>query len=98
MIFVSGTSGVIEGFQGSDPYAQARRAIENIENVLKRSGASLQDVVRTRVFLTRGTDWKEVARAHEEFFGNILPASSMLVCEFLDPKILVEIEADAVVP
>ena len=71
--------------------------IRKIEDVLENADGSLEDIVRTRVFLNRKADWKQVAKAHSEFFGKILPASSMLVCEFLDPKILVEIEADALV-
>lgn len=98
-VFVSGTTGVKED---SDPtsknesYEQTKRAIEKIEDVLHRAGCLLKDVVSTRVFISREADWKEVARAHSEFFGKILPASSMLICEFLDPRILVEIEAQAV--
>jgi enamine deaminase RidA (YjgF/YER057c/UK114 family) len=80
----------------NNSYHQAVRAIKNIESALKEAGCSLEDVVRTRVFLRRDADWKDVARAHSEFFGGVLPASSMLVVDFLDPKILVEIEADAV--
>ena len=100
MVFVSGTSGVKEDDSptlGSESYDQARRAIKKIEEVLQRADCSLKDVVLTRVFVSRGADWKEVAKAHSEFFGDVLPSSSMLVCEFLDPRILVEIEAEAVV-
>ncbi len=100
MVFVSGTTGVPE--KGSfDPqnvsYEQAREAISKIAHVLGKVDCSLKDVVSTRVYLSRNTDWKQVAKAHLEFFGDILPTSSMLVCEFLDPRILVEIEAQAVV-
>jgi len=99
MIFVSGTTGT--DAMGSlvsevDSYAQTKQAILNIRAALEKVGASLSDVVRTRVFVSAKTSWQEIERAHLEFFESIMPASSMLVCSFLDPKILVEIEADAV--
>jgi enamine deaminase RidA (YjgF/YER057c/UK114 family) len=99
LIFVSGTTGVDSNGElvSSDAHAQAKKAIENIETALRKGGSSLDDVVRTRVFVTQYTDWKEVARVHKEAFDKILPASSMLVCNFLDPRILVELEADAIV-
>lgn len=100
-VFVSGTTGVKEDggatASGNESYAQTMRAITKIEDVLQRADCALKDVVSTRVFISREADWKQVARAHFEFFGEILPSSSMLVCEFLDPRILVEIEAQAVV-
>ena len=100
MIFVSGTTGT--DTRGSlvsdeDSYAQVKQAIQNIQTALEKVGASLRDVVRTRVFVSTKANWKDIAKAHLEFFGSIMPASSMLVCSFLDPKILVEIEADAAV-
>ena len=99
-IFVSGTTGTdADGklVSAQDSYAQTKKAIENIESALSKAGASLMHVVRTRVFVRADADWHSVAKAHEESFHSILPASSMLVCSFLDPNILVEIEADAVV-
>ena len=99
LIFVSGTTGTEASGQGTlaeDSYLQSKRSISNIENALNKAGASLINVVRTRVFVSPKAEWHSVARAHEEAFGTILPASSMLVCNFLDPNILVEIEADAV--
>ena len=98
-IFVSGTTGVDYGGDSnpSDAYAQSKRAIENIDSALKKLGGSLHDVVRTRVFIRSDVDWQLAAKAHEEFFGSILPASTMLATGFLDPRILVEIEADAIV-
>jgi len=100
MVFVSGTTGTDS--TGSlvsevDSYAQAKQAIQNIQIAVEKAGASLSDVVRTRVFVSARANWQDVGRAHLEFFGSIMPASSMLVCSFLDPRILVEIEADAAV-
>src|SRR5712692_504523 len=98
-IFVSGTTGVdyeSDTNSTSSAYAQTKRAIENIKTALGKLDSSLKDVVRTRVFIGTDVDWKEVARAHEEFFGSVLPASTMVSTGFLDPRILVEIEADAV--
>ena len=98
LVFVSGTTGTDQSGRlvSNDSYAQAKQTIQNIESALEKTGAALTNVVRTRVFLSPNADWRSVARAHEEAFGSILPASSMLVCNFLDPGILVEIEADAV--
>jgi enamine deaminase RidA (YjgF/YER057c/UK114 family) len=98
MIVVSGTTGtdsIGNLVSDVDSYSQARQAIQNIQTAVEKAGASLRDVVRTRVFVSAKANWQDVARAHLEFFGSIMPASSMLVCSFLDPKILVEIEADA---
>lgn len=96
-IFVSGTTGVdYEGGAAPDAYSQMSRAIQNISSALSKLGGSLSDVVRTRVFIRADVDWNEVARAHQEAFGSVLPASTMISTGFLDPRILVEIEADAV--
>lgn len=81
-----------------DPYAQATRCIEVIREVLESAGASLTDVVRTRMFVTNIDQWKEIGRAHKEAFGDIMPATTMVeVSRLIDPRMLVEIEADAVV-
>jgi enamine deaminase RidA (YjgF/YER057c/UK114 family) len=81
-----------------DPAAQTRRCFEIIEQALKEAGAGLDQVVRTRTFLTDISQWEEVGRAHGEIFGEIRPASTMVqVTRFIDPDWLVEIEADAVV-
>jgi enamine deaminase RidA (YjgF/YER057c/UK114 family) len=79
-----------------DAYAQARRCIEIIAAALNEAGAGLEHVVRTRMFVTDIEKWQEVARAHHEAFGEVMPATSMVeVSKLIDPAMLVEIEADA---
>ena len=81
-----------------DPYAQATRCIEVIREVLESAGAGLSDVVRTRMFVTNIDQREDIGRAHKEAFGNIMPATTMVeVSRLIDPRMLVEIEADAVV-
>ena len=81
-----------------DPYAQAKQCIRVIEESLAKAGAGLRDVVRTRTFVTDIELWPEIARAHREAFGEIMPATSMVeVKRLIDPAMLVEIEADAIV-
>lgn len=81
----------------NDAYAQTRFIIEKIEAVLKRAGASLSDVVRTRMFVTDISRWEEYGRAHGEYFGTIKPCTSMIeVKGLIDPEYLIEIEATAV--
>jgi enamine deaminase RidA (YjgF/YER057c/UK114 family) len=81
----------------SDAYGQARRCFEIVLSALAEVGAGAEDVVRTRCFLTRAGDWEEVARAHGEVFAGVRPASSMIVVTgFIDPRWLLEVEADAV--
>lgn len=100
LVFVSGT--VAWGPDGKlvgkgDVYAQAKQTIANIEGYLREAGANLEDVVRTRIYLTDIGRWQEVARAHREAFGDARPASSMLAIGGLaEPEMLVEIEAVAV--
>jgi enamine deaminase RidA (YjgF/YER057c/UK114 family) len=81
-----------------DPAAQTRRCIEIIRAALEKAGASLNDVIRTRIFFTRQQDWEAIGKAHGEMFGAIRPASTtVVVAALLDDQWLVEIEADAVV-
>jgi len=99
-VYVSGTtafdtSGQIVG--KNDPYTQTVKIIRTIETALQKAGASLKDVVRTRIYLVNIDDWQEIGRAHGEFFSTIKPATSMIeVKQLIQPEILVEIEADAV--
>ena len=90
-----GADGKITG--AGDPVAQTRRCFEIIEEALNEAGASLENVIRTRIFLTDISHWEEIGRVHGEIFGEIRPASTMVqVSRFIDPGWLVEIEADAV--
>ncbi len=79
-----------------DAYVQARQTLSNVEAALAQVGARLQDVVRTRMYVTDITQWEAVARAHGEYFADIRPVTAMLeVSSLLDPRMMVEIEADA---
>jgi len=96
-VHVSGTTGTgPDGTLAPDMYSQTAQALKTIAAALANAGASLQDVVRTRIFVTDISQWEEAARAHGEVFGEIRPASSILEIKGLvSPQMLVEIEADA---
>jgi enamine deaminase RidA (YjgF/YER057c/UK114 family) len=81
-----------------DAYGQARRCLEIVVAALEEAGAAVSDVIRTRCYIVDARDWEEVGRAHGEVFADVRPASSMIVVTgFIDPRWLVEIEADAVI-
>ncbi|MTD45222.1 RidA family protein [Conexibacter sp. W3-3-2] len=98
-VHVSGCTAIGEDGQvvgPGDVYLQAQQCLRNIERALAQAGATLQDVVRTRVYLLDASRWEDAGRAHGEVFGEIRPANTMLeVAALLDPRLLVEIEADA---
>lgn len=99
-IEVAGTTAMQDGVVvgAGDPYAQARFVLQTIENALKELGADMSHIVRTRMFVTDISRWEEVGKAHGEFFGQIQPVATMVeVSALIDPLLMVEIEAEAII-
>lgn len=99
-IFVSGTTGSdANGKVAGDTYAQTKQALQNIISALQQAGAAAENVVRTRIFMTDIGQWEAAGKAHGEIFGDIRPVTTMVeVKRLIAPEMLVEIEADALIP
>ena len=102
LVWVAGTTATNDLGQlvgPGDPYAQTIQILTNIQQALFRAGATLEDVVRTRIFVTNINNWEIIGRAHGQFFSTIRPVATMVeVARLIDPQMLVEIEADAILP
>jgi enamine deaminase RidA (YjgF/YER057c/UK114 family) len=99
IVYVAGTAPIPRnGEPPEGAYEQTRLCLELIRDALERAGASLADVVRTRMFIVDADDWREIARAHGDVFAEIRPASTAVVAGLLDPRWRVEVEAEAVLP
>ena len=99
-VLVSGTTATDEDGDvvGGTPAEQTRRALSNVERALEEAGASLADVVRTRLYVTDVDDWEAIGEVHGEFFGDVRPAATMVeVSALIDPALCVEVECEAVV-
>jgi len=98
-ILISGTTSIVEGMitGEGDAYLQTKTILRKFEILLHQAGSKLEDVVRTRIFVTDISKWEEVGKAHGEFFKDIKPVTSMVeVSALIDPKMMVEIEAEAI--
>jgi enamine deaminase RidA (YjgF/YER057c/UK114 family) len=101
MVEVSGTSAIDRDkiIAANDPYQQTKFIIRKIERAINEAGGSLEDVIRTRIYVTNIKDWSAIGKAHGEFFRNIKPATTMIeVKSLIDPNFVVEIEATAILP
>jgi enamine deaminase RidA (YjgF/YER057c/UK114 family) len=100
VVHVAGTAAVAPGggiAHPGDPYRQTLRCLELVTDALRVLGSGPEQVVRTRLFVKRREDWREVGRAHGEYFGAVRPVTSMIFAELIDPEMLVEVEAEALV-